>query len=83
MDLPRDVDDYIKDTIDHSLGIPISIDALQNKLSAAQESQRRLREQYMSLVSRLKEKEQMIDSRDRKRASTLRLLRNSSKRIGN
>ncbi|XP_013584381.1 PREDICTED: golgin subfamily A member 6-like protein 22 [Brassica oleracea var. oleracea] len=61
MDLPRDVDDYIKDTIDHSLGIPISIDALQNKLSAAQESQRRLREQYMSLVSRLKEKEQMIE----------------------
>ncbi|CAG7868918.1 unnamed protein product [Brassica rapa] len=61
MDLPRDVDDYIKDTIDHSLGIPISIDALQKKLSAAQESQRRLREQYSSLVSRLKEKEQVIE----------------------
>ncbi|KAG2323812.1 hypothetical protein Bca52824_006540 [Brassica carinata] len=61
MDLPRDVDDYIKDTIDHSLGIPISVDALEKKLYAAQESQRRLREQYMSLVSRLKEKEQVIE----------------------
>ncbi|KAF8099268.1 hypothetical protein N665_0247s0047 [Sinapis alba] len=61
MNLSRELDDYIKDTIDHSLGIPISIDALQKKLSAAQESQRRLREQYTSLVSRLKEKEQAIE----------------------
>ncbi|CAH8353899.1 unnamed protein product [Eruca vesicaria subsp. sativa] len=61
MDLPRDVDDYIKDTIDHSLGIPISIDALHKKLSASLESQRRLREQYTSLVSRLKEKEKVIE----------------------
>lgn len=61
MDLSRDVDDYIKDTIDHSLGIPISVDALEKKLYAARESQRRLREQYVSLVARLKEKDQAIE----------------------
>ncbi|KAJ0257007.1 Uncharacterized protein HA466_0079500 [Hirschfeldia incana] len=61
MDLSRDVDDYIKDTIDHSLGITISTDALQKKLHAAQESQRRLREQCMSLISRLKEREQAVE----------------------
>ncbi|CAH2037675.1 unnamed protein product [Thlaspi arvense] len=61
MDLPRDVDDYIKDTIDHSLGIPISTEALQKKLCTAEESQRRLREQYLSLVAKSKEKDQVID----------------------
>ncbi|CAA7032539.1 unnamed protein product [Microthlaspi erraticum] len=61
MDLSREVDDYIKETIDHSLGIPLSTDALRKKLYAAEESQRRLREQYLSLVSRLREKEQVID----------------------
>ncbi|ESQ35342.1 hypothetical protein EUTSA_v10008342mg [Eutrema salsugineum] len=61
MALSRDVEDYIKETIDHSLGIPISMDALQKKLCTAEESQRRLREQYLSLVSRLKEKDQVIE----------------------
>lgn len=61
MDLSREVEEYIKDTIDHSLGLPISMDALQKKLYTAEESQRRLREQYLSLVSRLKEKDQVID----------------------
>ncbi|CAG7866992.1 unnamed protein product [Brassica rapa] len=37
------------------------MDALQKKLFAAQGSQLRLYEQYMSSVSRLKEKDQVID----------------------
>ncbi|KAG7597046.1 hypothetical protein ISN44_As06g014540 [Arabidopsis suecica] len=61
MDLSREVDDFIKETIDHSLGLPISMDALKKKLYTAEESQRRLREQYLSLVSRLKEKDKVID----------------------
>ncbi|CAD5312726.1 unnamed protein product [Arabidopsis thaliana] len=61
MDLSREVDDFIKETIDHSLGLPISMDVLQKKLYTAEESQRRLREQYLSLVSRLKEKDKVID----------------------
>ncbi|KAG7591685.1 hypothetical protein ISN45_Aa01g006840 [Arabidopsis thaliana x Arabidopsis arenosa] len=61
MDLSREVDDFIKETIDHSLGLPISMDALKKKLNTAEESQRRLHEQYLSLVSRLKEKDKVID----------------------
>jgi len=61
MDLSREVDDFIKETIDHSLGLPISMDALQQKLYTAEESQRRLREQHLSLVSRLREKDKVID----------------------
>ncbi|XP_010543754.1 PREDICTED: uncharacterized protein LOC104816564 [Tarenaya hassleriana] len=61
MDLPREVDEYIKESIDHSLGLPISTDTLQQKLRTSEESQRRLRDQYLALVSRLKEKDQLID----------------------
>ncbi|ESQ38666.1 hypothetical protein EUTSA_v10028816mg [Eutrema salsugineum] len=61
MNLSQEVDDYIKDTIDHSLGLPISMEALQKKLYTAEESQRRLRDQYLALVSRLKEKDDVID----------------------
>ncbi|KFK32088.1 hypothetical protein AALP_AA6G197800 [Arabis alpina] len=57
----QEVEDYIKDTIDHSLGLPISMEALQKKLYTAEETQRRLRDQYLALVSRLKEKDHLID----------------------
>ncbi|KAJ0233222.1 hypothetical protein HA466_0284400 [Hirschfeldia incana] len=61
MNLSQEVDDYIKDTIDHSLGLPISIESLQRKLLAAEESHLRLRDQYLALLSRLKEKDQVLD----------------------
>lgn len=61
MNLSQEVDDYIKDTIDHSLGLPISMEALQKKLYTAEETQRQLREKYLTLVSRLKEKDHVID----------------------
>ncbi|CAH2070818.1 unnamed protein product [Thlaspi arvense] len=61
MNLSQEVDDYIKDTIDHSLGLPISMEALEKKLYTAEESQRRLRDKYLALVSRLKEKDHVID----------------------
>ncbi|KAL9286144.1 hypothetical protein AtEden1_Chr4g0282811 [Arabidopsis thaliana] len=59
--LSQEVEEYIKDTIDHSLGLPISMESLQKKLYTAEESQRRLREQYQGLISRLKEKDHVID----------------------
>ncbi|XP_010421830.1 PREDICTED: uncharacterized protein LOC104707222 [Camelina sativa] len=59
--LSKEVDDFIKDTIDHSLGLPISMEALQKKIYTTEETHRRLREQYLSLVSRLKEKDHVID----------------------
>ncbi|XP_010496379.1 PREDICTED: uncharacterized protein LOC104773459 [Camelina sativa] len=61
MDLSREIDDYIKETIDYSLGLPISTDALKKKLYTAEESNLRFREQYLTLVGRLKEKDRVID----------------------
>ncbi|EOA20988.1 hypothetical protein CARUB_v10001320mg [Capsella rubella] len=59
--LSQEVDEYIKDTIDYSLGLPISMESLQKKLYTTEETYRRLREQYLTLVSRLKEKDHVID----------------------
>ncbi|KAI4307435.1 hypothetical protein L6164_030625 [Bauhinia variegata] len=61
MDLPRDLDDYIKQSIDDSLGLPVSSRILASKLRASEESQRRLREQHLLLLSRLKEKDELIE----------------------
>ncbi|XP_061371783.1 uncharacterized protein LOC133314329 [Gastrolobium bilobum] len=61
MDLPRYIDDYIKQSIDDSLGIPVSSQTLETKLRASQESQWRLREQYLSLLPKLKQKDQLIE----------------------
>ncbi|KAH1245197.1 hypothetical protein GmHk_06G015590 [Glycine max] len=61
MDLPRDVDDYIKQTLDDTLGIPVSSKTLESKLRASQDSQWRLRERLLSLLPQLKQKDQLID----------------------
>ncbi|GMI90982.1 hypothetical protein like AT4G09060 [Hibiscus trionum] len=61
MDIPQEIDDYIKGTIDDSLGLQVSTESLQLKLRTSEEAQRRLREQYMFLLSKLKEKDQIIE----------------------
>lgn len=61
MDLPREIDDYIKESIDYSLGLPVSQNILGLKLQASEEARRRLRDQYLDLQSKLKEKDQAID----------------------
>ncbi|KAK7311651.1 hypothetical protein RJT34_09924 [Clitoria ternatea] len=61
MDLPGDIDDCIKQTIDYSLGLPVSSQILEAKLRASEESQLRLREQLHSLVPKLKQKDQLIE----------------------
>ncbi|GAV83248.1 hypothetical protein CFOL_v3_26696 [Cephalotus follicularis] len=61
MDLPQEIDDYIKESIDESLGLPISTQTLQLKLRAAEETHRRLRDQYFLLHSKLKQKDQTLD----------------------
>ncbi|KAL2520695.1 hypothetical protein Fot_24618 [Forsythia ovata] len=62
MDFPQETDDYIKESIDNALGLPVSADALQLKLRASEEDRLRLRHQYLSLHSKVKEKENIIDS---------------------
>lgn len=61
MDFPRDVDLYLKESIDDSLGLPISLQTLESKLRASEESQRLLRQQHLYLLSKLKEKDQLIE----------------------
>ncbi|KAF7829966.1 myocardial zonula adherens protein [Senna tora] len=61
MDLPRDIDLYLKESIDESLGLPIPLPTLESKLRAAQDSQRLLRHQHLYLLSKLKEKDQLIE----------------------
>ncbi|XP_021284901.1 myocardial zonula adherens protein [Herrania umbratica] len=61
MDLPEEIDGYIKETIEDSLGLQISTQSLQLKLRSSEEAQRRLRDQCLFLLSKLKEKDQIIE----------------------
>ncbi|KAM0971870.1 hypothetical protein TB2_019298 [Malus domestica] len=61
MDLPREIDDYIKESIDHSLGLPVSTHTLELKLRCSEEVKRRLQNQCSLLLSKLKEKEQVLE----------------------
>ncbi|CAA2962610.1 Hypothetical predicted protein [Olea europaea subsp. europaea] len=62
MDFPQETDIYIKELIDDALGLPVSADALQLKLHASEDARLRLRNQYLCLHSKLKEKDNVIDS---------------------
>ncbi|XVF64837.1 hypothetical protein PTKIN_Ptkin09bG0198500 [Pterospermum kingtungense] len=61
MDIPQETDHYIKETIEESLGIQISTQSLQLKLRSSEEAQRRLRDRCLYLLSKLKEKDQIIE----------------------
>ncbi|KAM7520807.1 hypothetical protein LguiB_019769 [Lonicera macranthoides] len=61
MDLSQELDDYIRESIDYSLGLPVTTQTLELKLQASEEAQRRLRDQYLYLRSRLKEKDEIIE----------------------
>ena len=61
MDLPPELDDYIKESIDYTLGLPVSASTLEVKLRASEEAQRRLRGESLALNSRTKEKDLIIE----------------------
>lgn len=61
MDLSQGIDDYIKETIGYSLGLPVSKQTLELKLRASEEICKRLRDQYMNLKIKLKEKDEVIE----------------------
>lgn len=73
--LPRDIDDYIKQSIDDSLGLPISSQTLEAKLRAYQDSQLRLREQNLFILSKLKEKDQLIERAKREASMNAQALK--------
>lgn len=61
MDLPQETDDYIRESIEYSLGLPVSTRTLELKLRSSEETQRRLHDQYLYLKSKLKEKDETIE----------------------
>jgi len=61
MSLPPEIDDFIKQSIDHSLGLPISSQTLDIKLRTSIESEQNLRDQNASLLQKLKQKDELIE----------------------
>ncbi|KAF8023377.1 hypothetical protein BT93_F0780 [Corymbia citriodora subsp. variegata] len=61
MDLPPQIDDCIRDAIDHTLGLSVSTHTLESRLRASEEVQKRLREECSLLHSRLNEKDGLIE----------------------
>lgn len=61
MGISQETEDYIRETIDDTLGLQVSTQTLQMKLRASEEDRIRLRSQYFHLHSKLKEKDQTID----------------------
>lgn len=61
MDLSSNLDEYIKESIEHSLDLPVSANTMKLKLLASEEAQRRLQDQIFLLQDQLKEKDQKIE----------------------
>ncbi|KAL0289470.1 UNVERIFIED_CONTAM: hypothetical protein Scaly_2702200 [Sesamum calycinum] len=68
MELPQETEDYIRESIDDSVGLPVSSGTLLHKLRAVEASHMQIRHQYLCLQSRLKEKDEIIE-RSRAEAS--------------
>ncbi|XP_011074216.1 uncharacterized protein LOC105158982 [Sesamum indicum] len=68
MELPQETEDYIRESIDDSVGLPVSSGTILHKLRAVEASHMQLRHQYLCLQSKLKEKDEIIE-RSRAEAS--------------
>ncbi|KAI0500483.1 hypothetical protein KFK09_018696 [Dendrobium nobile] len=55
MDMPQEADDYIRESIEGSLGLPISEKTLRLKLLASEDERHRLQDQIFFLQDQLKE----------------------------
>nr|GME12503.1 centlein isoform X1 [Ipomoea batatas] len=61
MEISRETDDYIRESIEHTLGLPVSTQTLQLKLQASEQSLLLLRNQCLFLQSKLKEKDDVVE----------------------
>lgn len=61
MSLPPAIEDYIKESIDHSLGLPVSAQTLSLKLRISEEAQCILQDQCLHLEAKLKEKDGLLE----------------------
>ncbi|KAL9228748.1 hypothetical protein vseg_004296 [Gypsophila vaccaria] len=60
MEIDHKLDEYIKDSIDHTMGLVVPDHSLQLKLRSLETKNHRLRDQYLSLQSKLTEKESAL-----------------------
>ncbi|KAL3619631.1 hypothetical protein CASFOL_034543 [Castilleja foliolosa] len=68
MDLPQETEDYIRESIDDSVGLPVSTGTILHKLGAVEASNVHLRRQYLYMHTTLKEKDEIVE-RSRAEAS--------------
>ncbi|KAL5983176.1 hypothetical protein ACLOJK_017259 [Asimina triloba] len=61
MDLPPDLDDYIHQSIQNTVGLPVPTKTLGLKLLASEQSRHRLQDQIFLLQDRLKDKDERIE----------------------
>ncbi|KAJ6301152.1 hypothetical protein OIU77_015460 [Salix suchowensis] len=61
MDLLQEIDDYMKETINESLGLPVSARTLQLKLRIYKDAYFRLRDQHLHLLSKFRQNDILID----------------------
>ncbi|XP_027093451.1 uncharacterized protein [Coffea arabica] len=61
MDLSQETEDFLRESVEYTLGLPVSTQTLQLKLRAAEEAQYHLRNQYLHLQSKLREKDEIIE----------------------
>ncbi|KAJ6730309.1 EARLY ENDOSOME ANTIGEN [Salix viminalis] len=61
MDPLQEIDDYIKETINESLGLPVSARTLQLKLRVYEDAYFRLRDQHLHLIGKFRQKDILID----------------------
>ncbi|KMT19785.1 hypothetical protein BVRB_1g008390 isoform B [Beta vulgaris subsp. vulgaris] len=61
MELPEELDAFIKHSIDNIVGLPVPNETLQLKIQSLETANHLLRSQYLSLLSKLKQKDQAIE----------------------
>ncbi|WOK98403.1 hypothetical protein Cni_G07114 [Canna indica] len=61
MDLSPDTEEYIKESIESSLGLPVSVKSLSLKLLACEDARHRLQDQIFVLEERLKESDKRVE----------------------
>ncbi|XP_073053042.1 uncharacterized protein [Primulina eburnea] len=61
MELPQETEDYLRESIDHSVGLMVSSNTVLDKLRAVEAANLCLRQQYLSLQSKMREKDEIIE----------------------
>ncbi|URD94262.1 hypothetical protein MUK42_01332 [Musa troglodytarum] len=61
MDLSPGTEEYIKESIEISLGLPVSVESLSLKLLASEDARRRLQDQIFDLEDRIKESSKRLE----------------------